>query len=132
MSVTVGQSGLVPFPGELGLFAAVDIDRHAVACSFKTTSFTVNQSREWLKKNGLGGFPDSGFPDLDRVLHDRSFTRVDKIPCWYRLNHSYFPNLEVVSWKHGVLEWRALKDIKKGEELCFAYGEPYDKWSKNV
>lgn len=130
--VSVGPSELLPQPGQLGLFAGVDIAKHTVACSFRTISLTVPQSEKRQARLGLEAFPDSRFYDRDRVLHDVSFTSADNVPCWYRLNHSYYPNLRLVSWQHGVVEWMAEVDIKKGAELTFKYGRPNPYWLRSM
>lgn len=131
-SVSVGPSKLLRKDGELGLFAATDIKRNTIVCSFQTISLTVRRSRKWLEQRGLEAFEDSGLHDRDRVLHDVSFTSVDTVPCWYRLNHSYYPNLCLVSWQHGEVEWMAEVDIKRGDELTFTYGRPDPAWLVNV
>jgi hypothetical protein len=64
---------------------------------------------------------------LDRVLWDPAFTGLDCIPVWYRLNHSYFPNLKL-RLREGVVEWIALDAIGMGNELTFGYGQPDDRW----
>ena len=86
----------------------------------------------WLSEKGLEEFEDSGFRDRDRVLHDPLFTSVDDVSCWYRLNHSYYPNLRLVSWQHGVVEWMADVDIARGDELTFTYGRPDPSWTVTV
>ena len=128
VSVSVGPSRLLVGDGELGLFAAAAIRKNTIVCSFRYISLTVRQSRKWLRERGLEEYPDCGFPDLDRVLHDPSFTSVKEVPCWYRLNHSYYPNLRLVSWQHGVVEWMAEFDIDRGDELTFTYGLPDPRW----
>ena len=72
-------------------------------------------------------FEDAGLRDRDRVLWDPAFTGLDRIPVWYRLNHSYFPNLEL-RFRAGVVEWIALDAIGMGDELTFGYGQPDPAW----
>ena len=128
VSVSVGSSRLLVGVCELGLFAAAAVRKNTIVCSFRYISLTARQSRKWLRTHGLEEYPDSGFPDLDRVLHDPSFKSVQDIPCWYRLNHSYYPNLRLVSWQHGLVEWMAIDDIAQWDELTFLYGRPDPSW----
>ncbi|CAK9002625.1 unnamed protein product [Durusdinium trenchii] len=41
-----------------------------------------------------------------------------------RFNHSCLPNVQG-TWADGCAEWRALRDVSAGEELCFSYVDPY-------
>eukprot|EP00434_Breviolum_minutum_P016433 symbB.v1.2.014486.t1/scaffold1057.1/size140642/6 len=41
-----------------------------------------------------------------------------------RFNHSCLPNVQG-TWADGHAEWRALREISPGEELCFSYVDPY-------
>ncbi|CAL1151595.1 unnamed protein product [Cladocopium goreaui] len=41
-----------------------------------------------------------------------------------RFNHSCLPNVQG-TWADGCAEWRALRAIAPGEELCFSYVDPY-------
>ena len=81
--------------GEFGLFTAQQVRDGDIVRSFEATSKTYLQFMRWLKSTGLQDFEDAGLRYMDRVLCDPAFTGLDKIPMWYRLNHSYFPNLEM-------------------------------------
>ena len=124
-SVTIGRSTQVP--DELGLFAAKDIEDEAVVCSFSPISRTSLQHLRFVESTGLLKFADAGLIDRDRVLWDPAFKDAHIVPSWYRLNHSYFPNLKM-KLRKGLVEWVALGCIKTGAELTFAYGEPDPAW----
>ena len=124
-SVTIARSTLVP--DELGLFAGKDIEDEAVVCSFDPISRTYLQHVRFVESTGLQEFADAGLIDMGRVLWDPAFKDADMVPSWYRLNHSYFPNLKM-RLKKGLVEWVAIGDIKAGAELTFGYGEPDPAW----
>ena len=129
-NVSVIVKGSHQVPGELGLYLAEAVLRGTVVCSFRCISLTYRQYNQWIRDKGLAAeFEDGGMFDLGRVLVDPEFTGPDQIPLWYRLNHSYFPNLEM-RCRSGVVEWTAEPaDIEAGAELKFAYGDPNKDWA---
>ncbi|CAJ1395697.1 unnamed protein product [Effrenium voratum] len=46
------------------------------------------------------------------------------LPISARFNHSCVPNIQG-TWADGCAEWRVLREVEEGEELCFSYVEPY-------
>ena len=72
---------------------------------------------------------DAGMYENNSIKYDPTFTNPKKPPKWYRLNHSFSPNAEIKS-KGKLVYWTPLRDIKKGEEIKFDYGQADPSWSK--
>lgn len=75
------------------------------------------------------GLPDkrvvtsSGFGDFAKG-------RYAQAPKWYRMNHGECANTKLVEAGDLVLEWRAVRDIARGEELTWHYGKPDPAWKR--
>ena len=62
-----------------------------------------------------------GSPDADG--------RYSRAPKWYRMNHSYRPNVKL-TFSEGQLTWKTLRDVPKGEALTWHYGIADPEWHK--
>lgn len=118
-----------------GLFANQDIkftklvrDR-PVIISFEAKTKGQKRWDEHVEKFGIPF--DSGLKKYDKYLYDPTFTDPKNPPNWYRLNHSFFPNA-IMKVRGTTVVWLPLKDIKKGEEITFHYGDPDESWDKSV
>ena len=117
----------------LGLFASHAIkhyrrirDRQVVA-SFDGKRMSAKKWESFHVKKGIPH--DAGLHFFNYVIYDPSFTH-DHTPRWYRLNHSFHPNVKM--YKHGTqVQWKTLRPIKKGEELRFDYGHADPSWDPN-
>ena len=115
-----------------GLFANQDVTHNrlkkdrTVVVQFDGAKMSQKKWDKYWKEKKLPS--DSAIGFYDYVLYDPKFVSMRSPPKWYRLNHSFSPNLEV-SKKGEIVRWTTLKDIKKGDELTFHYGDPDPDWS---
>ena len=118
----------------MGLYANSAIAHHrlirdrTIVVKFKGKRMTMKKWETYYIEKGIPH--DSSFIFFNYVLYDPKFTKKH-IPKWYRINHSYNPNVRIQK-KGTDVEWITLRDIKKGEELRFHYGRPDPKWSKTI
>ena len=118
---------------DMGLFAGEDIKHQrlvrdrAIVASFAGKRMTAKQWNKYYTKKGLPS--DAGLHFFNYVIYDPTFTK-DHTPRWYRLNHSFKPNVKFHKAGTKVL-WKTLRNIKKGEELRFNYGDADPSWDTN-
>lgn len=101
-----------------GVFALKDFKKGELIESCPVIAFTPKE-RKWLEKTILNYY-----------IYPWRSTRGAAVTLGYGFiyNHSYKPNAD---WKQNfkklTMEYRAIKDIKKGEEITVNYnGEPDD------
>ena len=120
-----------------GLFADQDIKHQrlqrdrAVVIDFVAASTSPKGWTERLDQLNLQTYDDSGFRWYDKIYYDPTFTSEESKPMWYRLNHSFYPNVELIKTQ-SMVGWRTLRDIHKGDELTFHYGDPDPRWDVNL
>ena len=118
---------------DFGLFAGEDIKHQrlikdrAIVASFEGKRMTAKQWEKYWPQKGIPS--DAGLHFYNYVIYDPTFTKKNT-PRWYRLNHSFKPNVKFHKVGNRVV-WKTLRNIKKGEELRFHYGNPDPSWDKN-
>eukprot|EP00928_Gymnodinium_smaydae_P006459 TRINITY_DN12290_c0_g1_i1.p2 TRINITY_DN12290_c0_g1~~TRINITY_DN12290_c0_g1_i1.p2 ORF type:complete len:137 (-),score=24.79 TRINITY_DN12290_c0_g1_i1:337-747(-) len=119
-------------PGQLGAFAAQDLEADAVVVAMEQPRrVTQKQVERIVAETGL---PRDAFP---QVPHTKPAFRFDLRllegrTAWYCLNHSWKPNLRMQVQGRDGLQWVTLRPIKKGEELTYDYGQPDRTWSREI
>lgn len=126
--VEVRESRRLPTP-ELELAANAYFPRRAIVLSFPATKIRKRDFEQYLADRGLDEFEDCGFGDFDSMLTDATFDGPQSVPDWYRLNHSWFPSLEMKVIGN-VVVFVALRNLHQGDELTFKYGDPDARWSR--
>ena len=128
----------------LGLFAQRDFPCGAVVtrmlCPTCVTTTTSSQLVEWWEKHiRKAGVPNDSAIFLyrskticKRLVYDAAFASKHEVPPWYRINHSSVNHNVRPRWtgdlKLPKLEFVAIDDIRQGEEIQFAYGQPDPSW----
>ena len=93
--------------GFKGVFATGDISKDSVIFFLKGT-FSTRPTKYTIQ---VGGNRHLNFPTIRKRNEDLSY-------CWQYLNHSCGPNGYINT---SELTFRALRDIKRGEEITFNY-----------
>ena len=123
--VKVGDAG---YKG-LGLFANKTFKKGE--CILEVVTKKMSHSN-WQKRSAALGVPESsGLWWYDKRAYDPLFDSMSSAPVWWRLNHSYFPNCDMVPHSSSV-EWKANQTIHIGQEICFHYKDPDDEWDRTM
>ena len=120
-----------------GLFARVQIPKGTVVARMrKPARMKRSEVPEFQRRHPC--LPDDFVifaPRSSLVFFDSSWTcEGERIPTWYRLNHSSDPNTAPVvldksrAARDQEVAWITIKRARAGEELTFEYEDAPDGW----